>query len=81
MIGVTFLSPNKKVTKEVGQGALSVVLPHAKDAPLETPVAHLRWLWSTLTYLLFRQKMSRFFARRVTAVQYRFSYRQGGSLS
>ena len=29
---VTFLSPNKKVTKEVGIGeALSVALPRAKD--------------------------------------------------
>ncbi len=33
--GVTFLSPNRKVTKGIGlEEALSVVLPHAKDALL-----------------------------------------------
>ena len=32
-VNVTFLSPNKKVTKEIGTGkALCVVLPHAKAA-------------------------------------------------
>ena len=34
---VTFLSLNKKVTKEVSQGALSVALPRAKAAPLGPP--------------------------------------------
>ena len=36
---VTFLSPNKKVTKEVGIGkALSVALPRAKDALPYVPI-------------------------------------------
>ena len=46
---VTFLSPNKKVTKEVGIGkALCVVLPHAKAALPYVPIP------AALGYLMHR---------------------------
>ena len=54
--GVTFLSPNKKVTKEVGIGeALNVALPRAKAALSYVPLPARTWgLPSTLTCLEFR---------------------------
>ena len=43
-----------------------MLAPASKAALLKNlSGAHLRWRWSTLTYLLFKQKMFRFFARRV----------------
>ena len=39
--------------------------PQSKPPPLETPGAHFRWCWSTLTYILFGQKMFRFFVQMV----------------
>ena len=49
--GVTFLSPNKKVTKEIGIGeALNVALPRAKAALSYVPLPARTWdMPSTLT--------------------------------
>jgi len=42
---VTFLSPNKKVTKEIGTGeALNVALPRAKAALSCVPLPARTWL-------------------------------------
>jgi hypothetical protein len=47
-----------------------LLAPASKAALLKNlSGAHLRWLWSTLTSILFGQKMFRFFARSVIAVQ------------
>ena len=52
----------KKSTKRRRPRGAELIAPAIKAAPLETPGAHLRWLRSTLTSILFMQKMSRFFA-------------------
>ena len=61
---VTFLSPNKKVTKEVGIGkALKAALPRVPAALPYVPIpARTGLLRSILEQLLFRQKVSRLFA-------------------
>ena len=56
----------KKSTKRRRPRGAELLAPASKAAPLETPGTHLRSFWSTLTYILFGQKMSRFFARRVS---------------
>ena len=57
------MSPNKKVTKEVGIGeALSVALPRAKDALSYVPLpSRIAVGDSILTYFLFKEKVSRLF--------------------
>ena len=48
--------------------ALKLCAPAHRAALLKNPSgAHLRSFRSTLTYILFKQKMFRFFARRVIA--------------
>ena len=48
------------------RGGAELLAPASKAALLKNlSGAHLRWRWSTLAYLLFVQKMFRFFARRV----------------
>ena len=55
-----------------------MLAPASKAALLKNlSGAHLRWLWSTLTSILFGQKVFRLFARKVIAVQYRKKSRQG----
>ena len=57
------MSPNKKVTKEIGIGeALNAALPRVKDAlsyvPHPSRTSQHRW---SLTYILFHQKVFRLF--------------------
>ena len=48
--------------------ALKLCVPAHRAALLKNlSGAHSRWRWRTLTYILFKQKMFRFFARRVIA--------------
>jgi len=51
----------EKYQKKATKGALMLVASAPEPPPLETPGAHFRWLWSTLTSILFNQKMFRFF--------------------
>jgi len=58
---VLFLLRQEKYQKKATKGALMLVASAPEPPPLETPGAHFRWLWSTLTSILFNQKMFRFF--------------------
>ena len=57
---VTFLSPNKKVTKEVGLRGAGAALPRVKCALLRISRGALGYFRSSLTYILIPEKMFRF---------------------
>ena len=75
----TFLASPRKVPKEGDQGALRLCAPAHRATPLETPGAHLRWRWSTLTYLLFGQKVFRLFCPKGSLEERRQSVESGAA--
>ena len=57
----------KKSTKRRRPRGAELLAPASKAALLKNlSDTHLRWRWSTLTYILFVQKMFRFFVRKVS---------------
>ena len=61
----TFLASPRKVPKEGDLKGAELIAPAIKAAPLGNPRRALGQRWSTLTSILFGQKVSRLFARSV----------------
>ena len=69
----SFLVSPRKEPKECDLRGAERRAPARRRRPLKNHQSALTMARSTLTYLLFGQKMFRFFARRVGAMQYRLN--------